>query len=267
MKSALLAFLALVVGACASATGSGQPDADPNRPDADPSRPDADPSQPDADPGAPDADTTPCATAPCDLVDQCGCSAATPACDIDFTDLMGNACRAVTVPGEADDTCASNPQCAAGYVCLGGSTGPRSCKEYCDADLDCGTPRGKCVVQLTNNSMPIAGAVVCSSNCDPIPNTSAECPPNFGCDLFSATFNTVEHDILDCRQPGTRTQGQSCSASQICNAGLTCFNNGTGDVCGEICRPGMVGDCTAGTCGGFSTAFIVAGQEYGVCQQ
>jgi hypothetical protein len=55
MKSALLALLVLAAGACASASGSGQPDADPNRPDADPTAPDADPTAPDADPVAIDA--------------------------------------------------------------------------------------------------------------------------------------------------------------------------------------------------------------------
>ncbi len=260
MKPVLFAILALVVGGCASASGSGQPDADPNVPDADP-------NVPDADPAAPDANQTTCSTAPCDLIDQCGCTGGMPACDIDFTDLMGNACRPVTVPGDTNDTCTSVAQCAGGYVCVGGGT--KSCKEYCDADLDCGTPRGKCVIQLTSGApaVPIAGAIVCSSNCDPIASSNADCPTNWSCDLFTATFNTVEHDIVDCRLPGTSTQGQPCNqTTQLCGPGLSCYNNGTGTVCGEICRqPIVAGDCAAGTCGGFTPPFIIAGQEYGVC--
>ncbi|MBK9031037.1 MAG: hypothetical protein IPL61_06830 [Myxococcales bacterium] len=51
-------------------------------------------------------DANGCSTQPCSLFPQCGC---TPplTCDIDFTDLMGTACRAVNVPGTEASTCST----------------------------------------------------------------------------------------------------------------------------------------------------------------
>lgn len=157
--------------------------------------PDATP--PDAMP--PDANT--CPTSPCDLVEQCGCST-TQACDIDFTDLDGTACRGITVAGDENDTCTSVSQCDAGYVCLGGS-GTSSCTRYCDDDADCGTPRGQCVLQIVDDmQQPIPGAVACSSNCDPANTTNAACPSGWSCDLYTATFQ--EHAARHRRLPPER---------------------------------------------------------------
>jgi hypothetical protein len=61
-------------------------------------------------------DANGCATQPCSLAPQCGCTAPLT-CDIDFTDLMGTACRAVNVPGTETSTCTTFSECAAGYVC------------------------------------------------------------------------------------------------------------------------------------------------------
>src|SRR5688572_7333262 len=69
-----------------------------------------------------------CPTAPCDLYAQCGCTAPL-VCDLDFTDLMGNSCRAVNMQGTETSTCYSGTPataqpsyCAGGYVCLGSGT-------------------------------------------------------------------------------------------------------------------------------------------------
>jgi hypothetical protein len=266
----LLAIVALLaVSACATSAGpgvGGDPiDADPNAPDADPNAPDADPNAPDADPGAPDAEpSSSCATSPCDLIDQCGCAGG-QACDVDFTDLMGTACRGVATPGDQNDTCAAINQCGAGFACVGAG----SCEQYCDADADCGTPRGKCVIQLVDNqtpAQPIAGAVVCSSNCDPAAATNATCPTAWTCDMFTATFNAVDHDIADCRAAGTRTQGQSCSAAMTCVAQHTCVNSGGSPVCGKICKRPAGTECTGGTtCFGYTEPLMIGTQEYGVC--
>jgi hypothetical protein len=211
------------------------------------------------------ADASTCPTSPCDLVQQCGCGP-TQACDIDGSDLIGTACRGVTVAGDENDTCTAASQCGAGYVCVGDAAG-ESCKAYCASTTDCASPRGQCVIQLTNQTgAPIDGAVVCSSNCDPANASNPLCPSGWSCDIFTATFQSVDHDIADCRVVGTMTQGQACSATSACQAGLTCVNNGTSDVCGKICRRPAGTECTGGTtCYGFQTPFVVGTQEYGVC--
>ena len=301
MKPALVAILVALAGCAASNTPQGTADgaspdgtstqddggSDPDGSPIDGSAIDATPidgsaidgSAIDADPTAIDAmpiDSSPidampidgstCPTTPCDLVAQCGCGT-NQACDIDFTDLMGTACRGVATAGDQNDTCTAINQCGAGYVCVGDGTN-NTCEQYCDADADCGSPRGQCVIQLVDNAQaPIPGAVTCSSNCDPASATNAVCPTGWGCDLYTATFNNVAHDIVDCRAPGARTQGQTCdSTTNICAAGLTCVNDGTANVCGQICRRPAGTECTNGTtCYGFGTAFVVGGQEYGVC--
>ncbi len=266
----ILPFALLVFAACATSAGGGNntgddaPDADPNAPDADPNAPDADPNAPDADPTAPDANpSSSCPTSPCDLHEQCGCNS-TQACDIDFNDLMGTACRGIATPGDDNDTCTANNQCDAGYVCLGDASG-RSCKEYCDAASDCDAPRGQCVIQLNDGTNDIPGAVVCSSNCDPAVTTNASCPSTWACDLFTATFETVDHDIADCRPVGTAVQGQTCSATVACAAGFTCVNTGS-LVCARICKRPAGTECTGGTtCQDFTPVLTVGGQDYGVC--
>ena len=122
------------------------------------------------------------------------------------------------------------------------------------------------IVDDQTPAQPIPGAVVCSSNCDPAAATNPTCPSTWTCDLFSATFNAVDHDIADCRAAGTATQGQACSASVACAANLTCVNNGTSTVCGKICKRPAGTECVGGTtCFGYTTPLTIGGQEYGVC--
>jgi len=212
----------------------------------------------------PDADT--CPMLPCSLSPQCGCPGANMACDINAMTQMGTACRMVTSPGMESATCSTGTDCAAGFVCVGDSFFAE-CDRYCAHDTDCASPRGRCVIQLNNSSsQPITGAIVCSSNCDPTQAANALCPTGAACDLFSSTFMGTTYDIVDCRKSGTATQGQTCSTTVACAAGLTCVNNGTTMTCSKICpRPQNTG-CPAGkTCTSFSTAFTVGGQEYGAC--
>ena len=208
-----------------------------------------------------------CATQPCDIATQCGC-ATSQACDIDSMTLMGTACRAVTTPGVVTNTCASATDCAAGYVCVGDGTND-ACEKYCQSNTDCTAPRGQCVIQLTDqNSNPITGAVVCSSNCNPAAVTNATtCPSGWSCDLFTATFNGATDDIVDCRKAGTAGQNAACSATVACAAGYSCVNNGSSNVCARICQPNGGGPTCPGvtTCLSFQTAFVVGGTEYGVC--
>ena len=188
------------------------------------------------------------------------------ACDIDPMTQMGTACRMVTAAGMESSTCATDTACAAGYVCVGDGTND-ACAKYCAHDSDCTSPRGKCVEQLTNGSgSAIAGATICSSDCDPTAATNATCPTGWSCDLFTSMFMGTNYDIVDCRKAGTAGQGAACSATVACAAGFTCVNNGTTTTCAKICPlPAGTGCPTGKTCTGFATAFTVAGQQYGAC--
>ncbi len=212
----------------------------------------------------PDADT--CPTLPCSLAPQCGCSGAMPACDLGSG--SSTACRAAGV-GMETATCAFDTTCAIGYVCVGDGTN-NSCEKYCSSAADCMAPRGQCVDQLVDSmSKPIAGAVVCSSNCDPTQAINPLCPMGWTCDLFTSTYMGTMYDIVDCRKAGTATQGQACSTTVACAAGYTCVNTGTSNVCARLCAPPSNTGCpTNTTCGGFTTPFKVpntTGTEYGAC--
>ncbi|MBL9016370.1 MAG: hypothetical protein JNL83_19430 [Myxococcales bacterium] len=218
---------------------------------------------------SPMIDAQVCATSPCDIQTQCGCDQ-TMACDVDFSDLMGTACRPKTDTGVEGTNCGGtfgSPQkCAKGYICIG-SGNDRSCNRYCATNADCLSPRGQCVIQITANGMAIPGATTCSSNCDPATTTNPLCPTGWSCDLFTATFMGTQHKISDCRAAGTAAQGATCSATVPCAAGLTCVTLSTGGTrCAKICKPPSNTGCPTGTtCGGFSTPFTIAGTEYGAC--
>jgi hypothetical protein len=114
---------------------------------------------------------------------------------------------------------------------------------------------------------PIAGAVVCSSNCDASAIANPLCPTGWSCDLYTATYMGAMKDIVDCRKAGTAGENAACSATVACAAGYSCVNNGTSDVCARICRPAGGGPACPGvtTCLSFATPFVVGGTEYGVC--
>jgi hypothetical protein len=257
-----------MIASCASSTPSnGDIDAANNtNGDGNNTHPDSNQvTDPDANVGPIDANT--CPTQPCTLDPQCGC-ASNQACDIDFTDLMGNACRGVTAQGMAGSTCTAVTDCAGGYVCVGDGTND-SCEKYCASTADCGSPRGQCVIQLTNGGTPITGATTCSSNCDPAAASNPLCPASWSCDLFTAAFMGTTYDISDCRKAGTLTQGQTCDpVSAPCASRFSCVNTGS-NVCARICNRTTGGtECSASpgtTCTGFTTPFVVGTTEYGVC--
>jgi hypothetical protein len=207
-----------------------------------------------------------CAVQPCSIDPQCGCTDPNPACDLGSG--SANACRPATSTGVEGHTCASATSCAAGYTCVGGGS-DFECTKYCNGNGDCMAPRGQCVIQLTDGTNPIPNAVVCSSNCDPSTATNPLCPSGWTCDLFTATYNSTNYNIADCRSAGTAGNGSACTpnsttASQICIAGYSCVNTGS-NVCKKICNKTANTGCTSGTCTSFSTALTIGGTEYGVC--
>lgn len=213
-----------------------------------------------------------CAVQPCSILPQCGCGGAN-ACDIDLSDSMGTACRPVTSAGQETATCNGPDACDKGFVCLGGSSFA-SCKKYCSTDADCGSPRGLCVLDITNNGVALPGIPpACSSNCDPTSTSPAECPSTYKCGLFTATHNGQPVKIADCSPAGTGTQGTNCKVGtsgidSMCGKGYMCttVDGGTNYNCRRICNksPGP-SNCGAQTCIGFTTPHTINGVEYGVC--
>jgi hypothetical protein len=212
----------------------------------------------------PDANT--CATQPCDILTQCGCGAM--ACDIDGTDLMGTACRAIVTPGHETSSCSTASRCDKGFVCAGST-----CKKYCGTNADCGSPRGQCVIDITDGTNPIPGIPsVCSSNCDPTNVAAGGCPAGDKCGLFTATHAGVTHNIADCSIAGAGIQGTNCKVGAVgddtlCGPDFSCttINAGTNFNCRRQCNKTAGGGCGALTCIGFNPAFTIGAVEYGVC--
>ncbi len=274
----------------AATTDDASTDPDATDPDASSSTPDAaaldaaaidaagiDGTTIDAPTDAP-TDANTCPTAPCDLYAQCGC---TPplVCDLDFTDLVGNSCRAVNMPGTETSSCYSGSPataqpsyCAAGYVCLGSGTAAH-CEQYCDASSDCGQPRGQCVIQVVNGTTPIPNVQVCSSNCSPTNSAAGPCPPGAGkCAFFTvnnALTGNVDRDIVDCTAPGASPHGSICTSDTTCAANTLCSTYNALTRCRKVCNLTTGGqECAtqAGTtCVGFNPALSVGGANYGIC--
>lgn len=295
-----LAPVAILLAACASGhqhsgsndapansgSDASSADSNPNAPDSPPGTPDSPPGTPDArkfdaPPGTPDAhpdsrppDANNCPVQPCTLAPQCGCDMTQGlTCDIDTSTLNSTICRHVNTPGRETSTCTSIGDCDFDYVCLGDG----ACHKYCATNNDCAGPRGQCVIQVVDGNMnPIAGAVICSSNCDPLTSAATYCPSGDKCAIFTATFMGTDHDIADCEAfTGTGTQGTDCTIAgpngddTKCAANYSCTTvNGTTFQCRHYCNvnsPGTVCSSLGKSCIGFSTPLVIGGTTYGVC--
>ena len=208
-------------------------------------------------------DANGCSTQPCSLAPQCGCTSPLT-CDIDFTDLMGTACRAVNVPGTETSTCTTFSECAAGYVCAGGS-----CLRYCANDAACPQPRGLCAVQITDGmGAAIPGAITCSSNCSPTNSAGGACPTGEKCGFFTTTRGGADLDILQCTTPGAGGIGAACVDDSTCSSNTLCTTVSALSRCRKVCTRPAGNECATvpgTTCIGFSPALTIGGTTYGVC--
>lgn len=210
-----------------------------------------------------------CSVQPCSILPQCGCNDVS-ACDIDQDEANGTACRPLLTPGTETSSCTMASQCDRGFSCIGGST-YAACKKFCEADVDCGTPRGKCALQITAGGQPIPNVPkVCTSNCEPTDTTAAGCPSNFKCTLFTA----ASMPIADCALAGTGTQGVDCTSGTSglesrCAKGYQCikFGSETTFKCRRICTNPSTNNpgCGGQQCVGFSTPHTLGGTTYGIC--
>lgn len=212
-----------------------------------------------------------CSVQPCSILPQCGCTGQN-ACDLDQADDMGTACRNILTPGTETSTCTTQTGCDRGFVCIGGAA-YASCKRYCEADAECGSPRGRCVLQFANAGPDVPK--FCTSNCEPTDTTAAGCPSTFKCTLFTATSGGTTYPIADCSLAGTGTQGTDCTSGTSpiesrCAKGYQCakFGSETTFKCRKICtQPGQTSSqCGGQNCVGYSTPHTIGTTTYGVCQ-
>src|SRR5262245_35428977 len=146
-----------------------------------------------------------CPVQPCTILPQCGCIG-TSACDLDPMAGAGTACRTIGTLGHETTACDSLDDCDKGYVCLGGTAA--SCKKYCMNDSECGTPRGRCALDISIGGQPVAGIPpACTSNCDPTSTNPPECPSKYKCVHYTATHNNMQVPAAVCVDAGMGGQG------------------------------------------------------------
>lgn len=219
-------------------------------------------------------DSNGCPVQPCTILPQCGCIGLS-ACDLDAVAAAGTACRTIATQGHETASCDSLDDCDRGYVCLGNSA-YASCKKYCMVDADCGTPRGRCALDIRSGGQVVPGIPpACSSNCDPMSLNPPECPSTFKCSLFSTTHNNMQMTISDCALAGGGAQGADCKSGTTgddtrCAKGYSCTttDNGTTFRCRRWCtQPGTTQSAQCGNqaCIAFTTPLTLAGVSYGVC--
>lgn len=213
-------------------------------------------------------DSNNCVTQPCDILTACGCPGG-ETCDVDFGDLMGTACRPISAsPAAEGGSCGAAKSCDAGAVCLGA---PGLCRTYCDATSDCGSPRGQCLITITDGTNPLPGIPkVCTSNCDPTNVALGGCPAAQKCSLFVLDVNGVDTNIVDCDTAGAGAPGATCTTNGVaddskCAKDVLCVTQGTVNTCRRSCVVGGANVCGATTCQAFTTPFLVGGINYGFC--
>jgi hypothetical protein len=252
----------LMVTSVACATG-GTPEASPTDSDGGVALgPDAAAGTPDSGggPSSPDA-----AAASCTLSPQTGCAPG-KACDLGPNNTPE--CRDVTAPGNELSTCAGSTTCAAGYVCIGT---PGACRRYCTSDGDCGTATdgALCIVNvIDDNQQPIAGAKLCTQDCDPV--TGSRCPSGFSCHVYRESAGAMR-PLTACDAAGAGTQNAACTDNRSCAVGYDCYSvtpagGGTPTKkclhnCNATANTGCAG--TGGVCQG--TGRVIGGIEYGGC--
>jgi hypothetical protein len=262
-----LLVLAVVAG-CAQATVGGIADAGV----------DGSPVEIDAPPPVDAIDAPTCVRQPCDIYAQCGCEA-TPGqvCDLDSTMLAtgATACREDLLHGTETLACTRNSSCAALHSCIGGR-----CRKYCEADDDCASPGGLCVIEPTFNGQPIPGVRNCSSDCVPTLASNSNCPAGWGCHVYrhdptpTTPMSGDERWLTDCAAPPATGGGVAapCTSHNSCQPGLDCVTLNPG---GQQCRPSCMcpaGNCAAGSCPvgsgscrAFNPPVLIGTVTYGTC--
>lgn len=193
----------------------------------------------------------------CGVVPQCGC-APTHTCDV--VDSEGAVRCVLAGNAPMGHPCTATAGCALGLTCIFGT-----CHAFCDdPSTACAQPgAGACVHVEAQGGAPVPNFAVCRVACDLQDAESCGGTTNAG---VGACF-VDDKGGTDCREGGTRTAGQTCSATDKCGPGLVCATSGSSSVCRRWCRVDQLpSDCGAAqACTGFSSEVKVGSVVYGVC--
>jgi hypothetical protein len=208
---------------------------------------------------------TGCSQVPCDITPQCGCAAG-EACDLDPANFgtAGTLCRGAG-SGTTGTICTADENCAAGYGCVGFGGGS-SCTEYCNGDGDCAGGGSICAITLVYGtpSMPVPGITMCSTDCQP-PVPGGNCPAGWGCHMAQEQGGLMRNFTI-CSAAGAGGQQATCTYNSDCQAGYSCYTDGTSFFCLHNCVYPAGTGCPAGTtCNQFATPAIIGGVNYGYC--
>jgi hypothetical protein len=196
----------------------------------------------------------------CNPVTQSGCASGQKCtidgnCQPDGTQLVGDPCTDVN----------QHSNCAAGSGC--GSTTGAICRQYCYKDSDCtqgsgpgGSPNNPfCLISVSGTQVKL-----CTIPCNPVASAgSSGCAAGLVCDYYDADPSVSQPEYTDCEPPGTAATGAGCTSVQ-CAPNNTCVHGNVTmmDICRQMCRPGVAGDCPSGdTCFQFNGAQL----SFGFC--
>lgn len=152
-----------------------------------------------------------------------------------------------------------------------------ACPAACTATFSVGTSVTLTAVATSSGTFQRWFDVPCTtaSSCGPLvlqtnaaldvlfhctPTTSAGCPASEGCRV--AAYRGV--DTATCSPTGGGGQAATCTTAADCQRDFDCIDTGAGKKCEKNCVVGGAG-CGGLTCSGYSTAFVLDGVEYGIC--
>lgn len=156
-------------------------------------------------------------SASCNPVDQCGC---TSGLNCDYTPGTASLFSCVE-PGEiaTQDACDTAGTCQSGNVCARGL-----CFPTCRFPDDC-SPEERCV-QLREGEAVVEGVRICERSCDPLDLDS--CGSGATCSLLGS-----QGQPTCVRRSANAAEGESCSVTADCQAGLGCASD---NVCRAWCQ-------------------------------
>jgi hypothetical protein len=207
----------------------------------------------------------------CGIWPQCGCSGATPNCNVEDTTTFRAACApAGTTPDWNNCSGNGDSQCGVGRTCVDGV-----CSPFCGAVADCPGAYRDCFQVVNGSNANITGMKVCSAFCDPTNPQNATggftaCGPNVNCYPGS---DRVPYCVGPTTASGTQDvncKNGSAGDNTLCAPGYACvtisFLGSTLYQCQKFCHVGGSGECASGySCSSFGTKQYAGGQEIGGC--
>ncbi len=203
-----------------------------------------------------------------------GCAQAPDAGDAGADEVQSGGCRIARLDGgivahcfstaaaNGGDgaSCEKGEQCAAGFDCVAGARGAKTCRHYCCL--------GTCKGQLSQNG----GATFCDVQSLVDVNQKAPvCMPLKRCRLLGSgecmgteTCAVVtEGGDTGCVATGDRQAGASCD-EEHCATGLTCLGQPGSRKCFKLCK---VGSSDCGSSQVCTTSTVFKDPAFGTCQK